>query len=626
MDLLPGLPGDDLHLAIRHENFGPPSIPPFEALSYTWGSMNKGGNVTVWDHGDDSNCFELPVTENLFVALNHLRDATKVRTLWVDAVCINQTDMAERQTQVARMDAIYRLAQKVVVWLGPEDEDSSMALETLERVGNMVEVDWLTRNLKPRPGCEARVDDAGRITTMGTPFRPEQLRAAMKLFRRQWFTRLWIRQEIGLANRETSVLMCGSRSVLWEAFEKGGWLLYSNRFSTVEPFQAEDAAELSVGIKILVDVIEGGRPGLTLGHLFSLCRRAQCADPRDRIYANLSLIDAEDRKALGILPDYTLDTAGVYSKFALRAVQVAGAGILRYCVAPTSAVGLPSWVPDWSVQITPVWFSTLTSAFMGSGKSICIDGPKLRCSGGFCSALSDVLPRLDLERVADNQVARHLRDLCDSCPGSYKTFRHRAEALWKVLGARDFAELRIPPRGYNLSLETCVNSLYHDNNTGYSAETLRAFLRIYPPHRRVAYTRDNHVCLVPETSQAEDEIWDVIGVGSLMVLRPVGRATYEVIGEAWVDGYCSNEALLGPVPDEFEPVRALPKGQRVSVPAMREKSSGDVRLVDPRLARLPGFEERMKTDGLDEAKELLGSVTPELLRACGMDVREITLV
>jgi len=626
LDLLPGAVGDGLRLVIRHENFGPHDIPPYNALSYTWGSMKKTGNVIVQSQQNSEDCWEFPVTENLSVALNHLRSATEVRTLWIDAVCINQCNLAERQIQVARMDVIYRLAQRVIVWLGPEDEDSSLALQTLERVGNTVEVDWLTRNLRPLPGCETRRDELGRIATMGHAFSRAQLRAVISLLRRQWFTRLWIRQEIGLADRQAATVVCGGCTVLWEAFEKGGWLLYSSRFRTAEPLHAEEVAELSAGVKVLVDVIEGSRPGLALGHLFSLCRRAKCADPRDRIYANLSLIDAQDRKALGILPDYTMDTAAVYWKFAVRALEVAGGEILRYCVTPTSVPGLPSWAPDWSVQVTPVWFSTLSSASMGSGESVHVDGSRLKCAGAMCSTLSDVLPPLDLERIDDGQVVKYLRDLCNGCPGDYDTYKDRAKAFWGVLGARDFAELRIPPRGYNLSLEACVRSLEPDNDTGYDAATLRTFLKIYPPNRRIAYTRDKHICLVPETAQPGDEVWDLIGVGSLMVLRPASKITYEVIGEAWADGYCSNEALLGPLPYGFEPVRALPKGQRVSVPAMRENSSGDVRLIDPRLGRLPGFQQRIKTDGLEEAKYLLGSVTPELLRASGVDVREITLV
>lgn len=123
--------------------------------------------------------------------------------------------------------------------------------------------------------------------------------------------------------------MCGECTVIWEAVKKGGSLLYSNRVRTTESLHAEKVAELFSGIKVLIDMMEGSRPGLALGHLFSLCRRAECVDPRDRVYANLSLIDAQDRKALGILPDYTPDTAAVYWKLAVRALEVAGREILR---------------------------------------------------------------------------------------------------------------------------------------------------------------------------------------------------------------------------------------------------------------------------------------------------------
>ena len=629
MDLLPGDTGDDLRVSIRHEAFSADHPPLYEALSYTWGSPNKTHTVRVQDHDHDER-WGLLVTENLYVALCHLRSSTETRTLWADAVCINQSDLAERQTQVTRMDQIYRRASRVVVWLGPGGDDSSIALNALDRVGSMLEVDWLTRNIIPRPGTEAHSDEHGRVAKMGPALLSQELRAVSRLLRREWFTRLWIRQEIGVANQDTAMIVCGNDAVRWQLFEKGGWLLYSSRFRTAESLSAEEVAELSADVRPLVDVIDGSKPGLTLGHMFSLCRRAECQDPRDRIYANLSLIDVGERECLGILPDYTLDTASVYLKFARSAVAMMGLGLLKYCVTPTKTPGLPSWVPDWSVRATPVWFSTLAGAFMGSQDSFQIDGLRLRCAGAFCGTLSRILPPLDLEAISDAQLIKYLRNMFDECPGRHETRRERARAFWEVLGSRDFSELRVPPRGYNLSLEACIRSLDAESDTGYDPSILRPFLNIYPPNRRLAFTLDHNFCLVPESAQVGDEVWDLLGVGSLMVLRPTGESTptYTVAGEAWVDGYCNNEALLGPLPDGFEAVRALPEGQRVSVPAMREKDSGEIRFVDPRLARFPGFQEQMEAeaDGVEQMKMLLGSLTLESLRGSGAGIQEITLV
>ena len=66
------------------------------------------------------------VTLNLFKALQHLRLDTAPRVLWVDAICIDQDNIPERDAQVQLMGNIYRTAGRVIVWLGPEADNSAM--------------------------------------------------------------------------------------------------------------------------------------------------------------------------------------------------------------------------------------------------------------------------------------------------------------------------------------------------------------------------------------------------------------------------------------------------------------------------------------------------------------------
>ena len=71
-------------------------------------------------HGDGQSLdFEtLQVTSNLELALRHLRWEKRARTLWIDALCINQRDDAEKLIQFQRIDVVYANASPVVVWLG----------------------------------------------------------------------------------------------------------------------------------------------------------------------------------------------------------------------------------------------------------------------------------------------------------------------------------------------------------------------------------------------------------------------------------------------------------------------------------------------------------------------------
>lgn len=90
----------------------------YEALSYTWGesTLRPPPTIILNEH------YELQITDNLFSALRRLRRRFRSRRLWIDALCINQTDLDERIFQVSIMGAIYNSAFQVCVWLGEMTE------------------------------------------------------------------------------------------------------------------------------------------------------------------------------------------------------------------------------------------------------------------------------------------------------------------------------------------------------------------------------------------------------------------------------------------------------------------------------------------------------------------------
>jgi hypothetical protein len=90
------------------------TAPPYVALSYAWG--DKSGTQAIFI-GDEI----VSVTPNLKHALQRLRNGTEELVLWVDAICINQDDIPERNVQTANMRAIYQGSESVAVWLGLEN-------------------------------------------------------------------------------------------------------------------------------------------------------------------------------------------------------------------------------------------------------------------------------------------------------------------------------------------------------------------------------------------------------------------------------------------------------------------------------------------------------------------------
>ncbi|OWY47296.1 hypothetical protein AA0118_g948 [Alternaria tenuissima] len=97
----------------------------YECLSYAWGHDDCGQFITV-------NGSSFMVSSTLYVALEHLRYRSQECKLWIDAICINQANTSERNSQVAIMRQIYRNAARVIIWIGPATESSEQAMAFLK--------------------------------------------------------------------------------------------------------------------------------------------------------------------------------------------------------------------------------------------------------------------------------------------------------------------------------------------------------------------------------------------------------------------------------------------------------------------------------------------------------------
>jgi hypothetical protein len=100
--------------------------PEYEALSYVWGDTKD--SEKIWICLDKQAKQQILIGKNLFASLQALRDKSKPRVLWVDALCINQDDLDERKEQVALMKYIYGDTSRLLIWLGPAsvlDDDNT---------------------------------------------------------------------------------------------------------------------------------------------------------------------------------------------------------------------------------------------------------------------------------------------------------------------------------------------------------------------------------------------------------------------------------------------------------------------------------------------------------------------
>jgi hypothetical protein len=307
--------------------------PKYEALSYTWGSAEKTDIVYVQQDAAKGPTQYLEIGQNLASALRHLRHSTTTRTMWIDAVCINQLDIAERNEQVKRMVDIYKLAYRVVVWLGEEADKSNLALSTMEFVGKQLEISKSnTRARSPyaeepewfRAACKLPYDD-------------DTWRAWFELAKRPWFERLWIWQEIQLANSR-SLVQCGHESILWSLFRRAVVCIASKK-DIAHPQYREQF--------LFLRYFAYDRRRTPFSHMIAYIWRRKCSDPRDKIYGVLGM--APPKFAHKIRPEYSQSVSAVYKDVALAHLQqVQRLETIQYCNPATRLIDGPSWVPDMS--------------------------------------------------------------------------------------------------------------------------------------------------------------------------------------------------------------------------------------------------------------------------------------
>ncbi|KAF3068318.1 Heterokaryon incompatibility protein 6, OR allele [Daldinia childiae] len=256
----------------------------FEALSYTWGSPKVREKAVVLGEEEVRGLKalrtqRLPIQGNLQEAIRHLRYEDKGRVMWIDALCINQDDLDERSEQVKRMGLIYTLAHRVIAWLGPGSPSSDLAFSKLAYLGRQIE-HTKDGTMLSAPGC---TEEQWFSSKHALPWDTATWDAISSACSRDWFTRLWIVQEIHLGNAN-SALQCGHSTIPWAAFRRAVICIHAKDVGVPQTlwhktqeikFLCEHLADMA-----FVDVLKNHhmRP---------------CLNARDKIYGLLSLAPPE---------------------------------------------------------------------------------------------------------------------------------------------------------------------------------------------------------------------------------------------------------------------------------------------------------------------------------------------
>ncbi|KAF4497616.1 hypothetical protein FAGAP_6192 [Fusarium agapanthi] len=303
------------------------TCPPYSALSYTWADEDGNtslSNLIFLDEGQQV----LRITRNCDRALRSLRHKTKSKLLWVDSICINQSSPSERSHQVGLMKKIYSKATTVHSYVGETVcGDDLTGTETMTFLNDL---------------------QVNGISDMLSAGKTSNTLILNKFFARSYFARLWVVQELLLAQSIT--LHCGEVSLkvtnesISQLYEHGvkvpSWVLFAGK-------DRSNAEQAPLDLRDLLAAT-------------SVCR---VTDLRDKIFGLLGLIS--NAQASELSPDYELMVREVYVGVAAYLIQKSHRCDLiqhanpywvtewlgkdpQFCI---NDYGIPSWVPLWDTDV-----------------------------------------------------------------------------------------------------------------------------------------------------------------------------------------------------------------------------------------------------------------------------------
>ncbi|KAK1752769.1 heterokaryon incompatibility protein-domain-containing protein [Echria macrotheca] len=335
--------------------------PEFDALSYVWGDPTATKTISV-----DGEDFE--ATSNLEAALRALRSRHKLRTLWVDAICINQRDVAEKNSQVPLMSRIYQNATRVVPWLGPSNPSVDIAISYIEA--------FIEKRLTWRSSIWLKLRVAAAVSTKAKKrYILAVLQAAegaSLLLASPYWTRMWTFQEYYVPTKEP---MCrrGSLEFKFRAetlvevaeramklndlvrrldWEEDETARYERHYSSIGESHDTIPGSLAFTQSRFTDTEPVLSPYLAL--LLHQTYGRRCSDPRDKVFA---LYGALEPKARGLLPppDYSKPISTVFLETTTYLIN--HERILPYDACELATAGSPSnndKYPSWLLDFTSV--------------------------------------------------------------------------------------------------------------------------------------------------------------------------------------------------------------------------------------------------------------------------------
>jgi hypothetical protein len=536
----------------------------YTALSYTWGDLAHTETIAV-------NGEPFQVTKNLYTALHHLRSGLNASyMIWVDAICINQEDLQERNLQVQRMQHIYAQAIFTLAWLGPEAEDSNMAMDLLKTLAKGEDMVKVNANTKEQP--LEMIEDTYWI-------------ALHRFLHRPYWKRVWVLQEI-IASHKTLRVACGDKILSIHDLSVAVMSMNNNLQAMKRvikvAYQRASLLEPSLSILIICQrLVSLDAPSVEWrkrNHRLLLPRILHLSRTSD------GLLDKEIANL--IIPDYSLPTWKVFTSFCKAASG--RLEILRQCAfeAPEETQ-LPSRVPNLMIPVInapkpDVVYNTSMDIpakfeFIEGDRCFFAVGFRVDTVDGLGSAFwewernqsSIVQATTEANAYGDDRAVRRAlwRTLAaagkdrdgNSTPEEWEWLLHipLSHTWWRNDMLKEsfsmFCQFLDRHRGMQVFGRGLKDWFFfeedHFQDSSKASEILESYKQMISMYRlrMLMITAKGYLGVAPIAAQQKDIISILVGCSTPMILRPVAVEGFEclfvLVGECYIEGLMDGEAL-----------------------------------------------------------------------------------
>ncbi|KAH7355494.1 heterokaryon incompatibility protein-domain-containing protein [Pyrenochaeta sp. MPI-SDFR-AT-0127] len=571
LDLLQGEKNDEVKCEVRIVDLD--RSPEYEALSYVWGNYGERMKIIV------SAC-SVFITPNLHAALIRLRYPGKIRTLWIDQLCIEQDDNIEKASQVALMRDIYRQCLRCIIWLGEISESlSNFSTHDAEAVFEFLRTVAVAEN-SPIHELPTLFQDTIDGENARKAF------SAFAMYGNSWWTRIWTVQEAIIPM--SADLIWGHLSISRDDVMLTSRLLRTHLMQSYFPqsFKHKRVQYYDLLRQLLYPVHAFNHAIHHDGPLDLLMRwrHRDATDPRDKVYALLGLV-AESALPSARDCDYRITVPSLFSKVTVDLIL--SEENLRPLIGSSEMLHKTPKLPTWAIDFACSnrvgkrqlkWWGhshryRQFSACKGQALQVATssDATILMLTGVFVDEISAVHSACSFresEAIDDRKLYETIETCKDLLHKHYNARTQHQEyigggslksALWRTM-IGDLVMAEFPVERAKATQEAFYNELVDQLALGSGTGLLYESLSGMVTNHAFFITNRGYIGIGSPETRTGDLVWVFYGGKVPFVMRnrvegDVGEISHglTLVGDAYVHGMMDGEA----VPDTHKATTVL---------------------------------------------------------------------